>query len=375
MVMKRCFVYVMLLIASMFSIWSVSAQMQRTTNLGDVMLKFCNDQSVASGTKTSVSDIEPEQEWDICMFVSNGWPTNTTVSLNFVDGTITSDEDQKKACEPETTKQNFGQYITNYPTSVQIAAWETVKIWAKVKFPAWYAGTAYGCATLQIVETGSTAPKESKMFTILTRRASFIDFNVKGEYIVDLQSQDPSMEWSYPSFANEQVTVVDSLLTPWHNISEVIASKNPLDLSIGEHLITRSVLVNSGNIWLDIEVHSSYSTWRWLYHSDQWTQHQKLVPKQRKTIEFNVDRAAWWLGGPVTATHVITYKPIVIGSGSIEPSLLAPQSMTLVGSGFIVSLNAWIMIWCSLIVLIVIMVLLFGCRHSSHHRSKSKSFT
>jgi hypothetical protein len=70
--------------------------------------------------------------------------------LNFVDGTITADADQKKACEPETTKANFGQYVTNYPTTVQIQAGETVKIAATATFPAGYAGTAYGCATFQI---------------------------------------------------------------------------------------------------------------------------------------------------------------------------------------------------------------------------------
>jgi hypothetical protein len=71
--------------------------------------------------------------------------------LNFVDGTITADADQKKACEPESTKTNFGQYVTDYPTTLEIGAGETVKIGAKATFPAGYAGTAYGCATFQIV--------------------------------------------------------------------------------------------------------------------------------------------------------------------------------------------------------------------------------
>jgi hypothetical protein len=62
------------------------------------------------------------------MFINNGGPTDTTISLNFVDGTITADKDQKKACEPETTKTNFGQYVTDYPTTLQIGAGETVKV-------------------------------------------------------------------------------------------------------------------------------------------------------------------------------------------------------------------------------------------------------
>jgi hypothetical protein len=54
------------------------------------------------------------------MLIENGGPTDTTISLNFVDGTITADTDQKKACEPEVTKSNFGQYVTDYPTTIQI---------------------------------------------------------------------------------------------------------------------------------------------------------------------------------------------------------------------------------------------------------------
>jgi hypothetical protein len=46
------------------------------------------------------------------MLIQNDGPTDATISINFVDGTITADEDQKKACEPETTKTNFGQYVS-----------------------------------------------------------------------------------------------------------------------------------------------------------------------------------------------------------------------------------------------------------------------
>jgi hypothetical protein len=96
------------------------AQSQRTTNLGDITLRFCNDTGAVAGTKTAVLQTKPEEKQDICMFIENGGPTNTMISLNFVDGTITADTDQKKACEPETTKTNFGQYVTNYPTTVEI---------------------------------------------------------------------------------------------------------------------------------------------------------------------------------------------------------------------------------------------------------------
>jgi len=54
------------------------------------------------------------------MLIQNDGPTDTTISLNFVDGTITADGDQKKACEPESSKSNFGQYVTGYSTTVDV---------------------------------------------------------------------------------------------------------------------------------------------------------------------------------------------------------------------------------------------------------------
>ncbi len=359
--------------------WTVSAQAQRTTNLWDVTLRFCNDTGAVAGTKVAVLEAVPEEKTDICMFIENGGPTDTTISLNFVDGTITADEDQKKACEPESTKTNFGQYITDYPTTIQIQGGETVKISAKAMFPAWYAGTAYGCATFQII--GSWAVTQSwdvnKMFTILTRRASFIDFNLKGKYIVDLQPQDATMEWSFPWLMPKEVSVVDSLLVGWQNIAEVIAQKNPLLLKIGKNLTTRSVLVNSGNVWLDLMISSHYRAWFGLIDLDQWSQVQKLVPRQRKAVEFPVAPLARWVGGPATVTHTITYKPIIIGSGVIiDPELLKPQTKILTSSGFVTAWRGRQMLgWAFVIILWYLIYLINRMRRNHSHKRSKKSFT
>jgi len=62
-------------------------------------------------------------------------------------------------------------------------------------------------------------------------------------------------------------------------------------------------------------------------------------------IEFPTTKLAWWLGGPATVIHIVTYKPILIGSGGmIDPVLLQPQTMTLVSSGFITAWKGWMMI-------------------------------
>jgi hypothetical protein len=77
---------------------------------------------VTTGSKSAVLEVEPEEELDICVFILNSGPTSATVGLNFVDGTFTADVDQKKACEPESSQSRFGQYITDYPTTIEIDA-------------------------------------------------------------------------------------------------------------------------------------------------------------------------------------------------------------------------------------------------------------
>lgn len=358
--------------------WSVFAQAQRTTNLGDLTLRFCNDTGAVAGTKTAVLEAIPEEEKEVCMFIENGGLTDATITLNFVDGTITADADQKKACEPESAKTNFGQYITNYPTTVQINGGETVKIAATAKFPAGYAGTAYGCATFQIVNMSGDYQwwEQTQMFTIVSRRANFIDINVLGEYVVDLQSKDAFTEGSFPWFISHEVSVVDSLLTPWHNIGEVIATQNPLSLRLGKTLTTRSVVVNSGNVWLDLTISSQYRAWFGLINLDQWSQTQKLVPKQTKTIEFATNKLAWWVGGPVTVTHTITYQPIIVGSGGIiDPALLAPQTKILTSTGFVTAWHGRQMLgWAFVIILWYLVYLINRMRRKHSHKRSRKSF-
>lgn len=364
-----------LLIAVLMMMSTTHAQLQRTTNLWDVTLRFCNDTTAVAGTKAAVLEVEPEQELDICLYINNDGPTNTTIWLNFVDGTITADADQKKACEPENTKTNFGQYITNYPTTIEIEVGETVQVFAKAKFPAGYAGTAYGCATFQVIDDADVdyeGGEQTQMFTIVSRRANFVDINVMGEYIVDLQATDATTAWSFPLLNSNQVSVVDSPLTPWQNVMEAVGQGNPFALRIGKNLSTRSVLVNQGNVWLDVTVNSRYRAWWGLIDIDQWSQVQKLVPKQTKTVEFALDPIARWVGGPVTVTHQITYQSIIIGSGGIiDPAMLAPQSMTLVSSWLVTAWHGWQIIgWVLLLILWYITYRIARARrkHKSHKK-------
>lgn len=351
-------------------VWFSHAQVQRTTNLGDVSLRFCNDLTETAGTKTAVLETKPEDHIDICMYINNDGPTKTSISLNFVDGTITADADQKKACEPEESKSNFGQYVTDYPTSIEINAGETVQISAKALFPAGYAGTSYGCATYQIINDQAETT-ESQMFTILSRRASFVDINVMGEYVVDLQANDANIEWSVKWLSSNQVSIVDHPIVPWNNISEVVNGWDIMALHVGKPLMVRSLLMNNGNVWLDVNVQSTYKAWWGLVDQDLGQQHQIILPKQSKAIEYQTNNTARWLGGPTTATHTVTYQPIIIGSGGIiDPMMLQPQTLTLVTQWLVTAYIGWAVI----VVLLIIFIwyIVYRTRRSSRRRFERK---
>jgi hypothetical protein len=104
--------------------------------------------------------------------------------------------------------------------------------------------------TFQVIEEEETTSPdgETQMFKVLSRRASFVDINVLGDYIIDLQAQDARMDGSFPMLNPNRISVVDSLLIPWNNILEIVSSKEIKSLYIGKPLIVRSDLVNNGNI-------------------------------------------------------------------------------------------------------------------------------
>ena len=54
------------------------------------------------------------------MEFTNEGPVGVKIGVNFVDGTLTADAEQKKACLPEGTKTQFGQYVTGYESELYL---------------------------------------------------------------------------------------------------------------------------------------------------------------------------------------------------------------------------------------------------------------
>ncbi|HCB51692.1 TPA: hypothetical protein DEP21_03920 [Patescibacteria group bacterium] len=125
------------------------------------------------------------------MQVINGSNQDAYVNLNFVDGTVTNDADQKKACKNEGENQNFGKYITWKQEPVFIKARGNTEVHAKLLFPEEVAGAIHGCVTYYM----DGKKDNGEMFTIMVRRANFIDALVKGVVtmgigFIDMQDQE-----------------------------------------------------------------------------------------------------------------------------------------------------------------------------------------
>lgn len=194
---SRLFTFIFFILSS-FTIQWIYAQFNdpTKTNLGDLLIRFCNDVGTwwdtNKITKSLQLETNTEEMQDICIYVQNSWPTDVKVKLNFVDGTITADESQKKACQPEETQENFWQYVIfdDNEKVFDVPAWSRVERHAQIEFPAGYAGMSYGCATLQI--EGESLKETGDMFNILSRRGNFIDVLVHGEINakMDILTQD-----------------------------------------------------------------------------------------------------------------------------------------------------------------------------------------
>jgi hypothetical protein len=109
-----------------------------------------------------------------------------SVSLNLVDGAITNDALQNKACKDETSKEQVGQYaiFSGDQTTFVLSGQSVIETSVGLDIPDYYAGIYYGCVTAQITndmnQTGS-----GSMFTIVNRLGYPFELLIDGELVTD----------------------------------------------------------------------------------------------------------------------------------------------------------------------------------------------
>lgn len=205
---------ILILILSLFIL--APLVLAQDTTIWDVEVQFCNNDKQ---TKNLSMVLEWWMEDEICMDFSNYSNSDVTLKYGFVDGTIAIGDTPKKACKNEWEWEEFAQYVTQDTDTITILAWETVRQKAKIKYPAWFSGMINGCMTYSIVWDESNLWNEDNMFSILVRRAKFIDVLIWGELKRKIQfSNNDAVSYSFNSKTNEFIINI-SLTNQW-NIDE-----------------------------------------------------------------------------------------------------------------------------------------------------------
>lgn len=267
-----------------------------TASIREIKLRYCN--GTGAVTKSLVLQTEPNKEETICLEFSNWASSDVRVGLNFVDGTLTADDDQRKACQPESTKEFFGQYVTGYENSFIVPKKGKKKIKALLKFPEWYAGTSYGCATYflgddpkETVTAAASNSKSKSMFSIFTRVGTFIDAMVDGEFHPELIVLP--VEWA--RFHDRG-----------HNSWFIIYPD-------GWSYKVRGYLYNTGNIAVSWNITVWRSSRRGLFGQNKKSYDQIVLPRQGKVVDMKLPWTATWLLGMNVHTNLsVNYSPIYL---------------------------------------------------------------
>jgi hypothetical protein len=102
--MQKKLIFIVVVIFSLIGISSVSAQSQlgneETTDIREVKVRYCNDPKTTD-QKSLFIDAEVDKKSIICIDFINTAEKTAHLGINFVDGAIIDDTDQKKACLAE----------------------------------------------------------------------------------------------------------------------------------------------------------------------------------------------------------------------------------------------------------------------------------
>lgn len=139
-------------------------------DLANVSLNYCT-----TANNILQYQLTPGTETGICYTLSNGSKTPVTIKLWFIDGTFTNDQRQNKACLSDADTINFWQYVTGYDTLVTLQPGETLKKNAVLLYPVGRDGLYHGCVVYSVVQATKDTQSNNTSFSILMRRAKFID--------------------------------------------------------------------------------------------------------------------------------------------------------------------------------------------------------
>lgn len=342
--------YVISIIAMMVGIGIVSSHAyaaDATTDIREVKLRFCDEPTNTTGIKQLFIETKPNQQEEICIDISNDGNTPATLWMNFVDGALTADFDQKKACLPEWEKSGFGQYVTWFTETIEIPANSTVRTKAQLLYPDWYAGDSYGCVTLHVInQTQKTLEQDGQVFQVFSRLWYFVDAFVDGKFIIKVVATPQTLE-KYTDI--------------WHNTLLPIYQKE-------KKYFVRAGLYNTWNITVTGTINLGYTAWRFFGQEDIYTW-QTIVPKQRREIEkeipWYITYLVWW---PIKTTVNMNYFPVFRGR-TTDPHQW--EVFTLHENNTVFLTPRWLI---ALLLIILLILLYIRKRRKTRYQKRTKTY-
>jgi len=307
-------------------------------NIWDVALRFCNTETLE---KTISLTTSWQEEKEICMTLINWSYEDVNINISFVDGTITNDTDQKKACKNEWENENFWQYMSLESNIIKVPARWQAFFTGVLQLPEEAAWEIRGCVTYFIAN--DTNQKE--MFTIMVRRANFIDVFAKGVVTVwlefiDVESQTKSI------------------------------SKNPKIVSFfnkdEKKLYIQAMLNNkwTAEQWITIKWEIKNRFW---YKKTFFEEKRTLFAKQTSMINNVVEKLPFYKG-PFTITYTVEHSANIIEGLETD---IEERNWIITEKTDIIILNIWTYI-SLFIVLTIINSIIFLVLKRKHKKIKAK---
>ena len=326
--------------------------------IGDIDLDFCQQGSgiddagwiLIIKSNQLTLDVIPEKDYDVCMMLTNRWSQKMTFHLGFVDGTLTNDGMQNKACENENWDHDFQNFIKDYDSEITLNAGETVETHATLRVPMDKGWKLYGCATYYEVQSWEGS---NDMLQVLVRKANFLDLFVHGDVTVWL--------WF--------VAYEDDLAYRYIGDSEFIKIYTD---SVTDELRTEIVLINTWSVLLDAQI-------TWTLYGLFWYE-QIFLQENKKVLggsDIAIRNLISWLPfykGFLKVHYDVSYTPIIDFDWlEIDDEIKATHYLSEEVSLFLYS---WFLIVLLLLfLLIIILLIVMKHIHKKHHHLKKELAT
>lgn len=254
-------------------------------DLGKINLRFCNDNTDVKHLSMTGTSGEPTP---VCLKISNNNNTGVAIKLDFVDGTVTNDANQNKACRNPGETDLFGQYMSVPNKQFTIPASSAVIMSGELNFPGGMAGVVNGCITYSLDQEAT----QDGMLSINVRKANFLDILLNGTLINDIELTD---------FLADDTIDTKNLSNNKHIRTYLDPETNEFAIDIG--------VENKGNVKQEVVI-DLLITNRFGYSHTITGITKHIIANSSLLITERISDLPQY-GGPFTIDATVTHQPVI----------------------------------------------------------------